>query len=191
MVLPGRRRRRNVAKTISAYDMSVSDSLYGPAKHNVSRERLEAMLRLEFAQLLERLGPSRGDTKRFFASPTPSSPAATGNPAKDAAGSGPISAPSARGTVQHHHSCSPPGLNHRIPAGRARVLGVNLIHAAFLRRASIADLIDSLMDEMSRERIDIDRIKLTDQPCECEQSLGEPPAGGARADRRRNVHGGR
>ena len=56
-----------VAKTISAYDMSVSDSLYGPAQHYVSRERLEAMLRLEFAQLLERLGPSRGDTKRFFA----------------------------------------------------------------------------------------------------------------------------
>ncbi len=56
-----------VAKTISAYDMSVSDSLYGPTKHYVSRERLEAMLRLEFAQLLERLDPSRGDTKRFFA----------------------------------------------------------------------------------------------------------------------------
>src|SRR6202161_4420350 len=56
-----------VAKTISAYDMSVSDSLYGPAKHYVSRERLEAMLKLEFAQLLDRLGPSRGDSKRFFA----------------------------------------------------------------------------------------------------------------------------
>jgi hypothetical protein len=56
-----------VAKTISAYDMSVSDSLYGPTKRYVSRERLEAMLELEFAQLLERLGPARGDTKTFFA----------------------------------------------------------------------------------------------------------------------------
>ena len=28
-----------VAKTISAYDMSVSDFLYGPTKHYVSRER--------------------------------------------------------------------------------------------------------------------------------------------------------
>jgi hypothetical protein len=41
------------------------------------------------------------------------------------------------------------------------VLGVNLVHGAFLRRASITDLIDSLMDELSRERIDIDMIKLT------------------------------
>src|ERR1700740_3338716 len=56
-----------VAKTISAYDMSVSDSLYGSAKRYVSRERLEAMLEQEFVQLLERLGPVRGDTKSFFA----------------------------------------------------------------------------------------------------------------------------
>ena len=41
------------------------------------------------------------------------------------------------------------------------MLGVNLVHGAFLRRASITDLIDSLMDEPSRERIDIDMIKLT------------------------------
>ena len=77
-----------VAKTISAYDMSVSDSLYGPAKRYVSRERLEAMLRLEFAQLLERLDPSRGEAKSSSPSPTPWRPPATGSPAKDVAGSG-------------------------------------------------------------------------------------------------------
>src|SRR4051812_16243396 len=33
-----------VAKTISAYDMSVSDAMYGPAQRYVCRERLEAML---------------------------------------------------------------------------------------------------------------------------------------------------
>ena len=42
-----------VAKTISAYDMSVSDALYGPAQRDVSRQRLEAMLKQEFAQLIE------------------------------------------------------------------------------------------------------------------------------------------
>src|ERR1700733_1462399 len=56
-----------VAKSISAYDMSVSDGLYGPTKRYVSRQRLEAMLEQELAQLLERLGPQRGDTKCFFA----------------------------------------------------------------------------------------------------------------------------
>jgi len=33
-----------VAKTISAYDMAVSDAIYGPAERYVSRRRLRAML---------------------------------------------------------------------------------------------------------------------------------------------------
>src|SRR2546421_10970227 len=56
-----------VAKTISAYDMAVSDGVYGPAKRYVSRQRLEAMLELEFAQLIDRLNGERGDKKCFFA----------------------------------------------------------------------------------------------------------------------------
>ena len=40
-----------VAKTISAYDMAVSDELYGHATRYVSRQRLEAMLELEFSQV--------------------------------------------------------------------------------------------------------------------------------------------
>src|SRR5438128_6872033 len=56
-----------VAKTISAYDMAVSDALYGSTRRYVSRQRLEAMLEQEFVQLRDRLGPERGDTKRFFA----------------------------------------------------------------------------------------------------------------------------
>src|ERR1700689_4014718 len=57
-----------VAKTISAYDMAVSDALYGPAKRYVSRERLEAMLQQELAQLLKEIGSGeRGDKKCFFA----------------------------------------------------------------------------------------------------------------------------
>src|SRR5438445_12977329 len=58
---------RTVAKTISAYDMAVSDALYGSTPRYVSRQRLEAMLEQEFIQLLGRLGPGRGDTKSFFA----------------------------------------------------------------------------------------------------------------------------
>ena len=56
-----------VAETISAYDMAMSDRRYGPAKRYVSRERLEAMLKHEFAELLESLKAKHGDTKRFFA----------------------------------------------------------------------------------------------------------------------------
>src|SRR4030095_14480266 len=56
-----------VAKSISAYDMAVSDGLYGPAKRYVSRQRLEAMLEMEFSQLIAQLQSKRGDAKCFFA----------------------------------------------------------------------------------------------------------------------------
>ncbi len=150
-----------VAKTISAYDMSVSDSLYGPAKRYVSRERLEAMLRLEFAQLLERLGPSRGDAKRFFA--FANTVATSRGESRKGHGwlgvrfqSRPREEPSS--IIIHAHLLDSTTEYQQDALG---VLGVNLIHGAFLRRANIADLIDSMMDELSRERIEIDMIKLT------------------------------
>src|SRR3954468_25003820 len=56
-----------VAKSISAYDMTVSDAIYGETERYVSRARLEAMLELEYQLNLERLGHTRGDTTAFFA----------------------------------------------------------------------------------------------------------------------------
>ena len=41
------------------------------------------------------------------------------------------------------------------------VLGVNLIHGAFFRRDDPAELIASLMDDLSRERVEVDMIKLS------------------------------
>src|SRR5215470_2039470 len=56
-----------VAKTISAYDMQVSDAIYGPAERYVSRQRLQAMLDHEYNLLMERLSAKRGDKTCFFA----------------------------------------------------------------------------------------------------------------------------
>src|ERR1700747_771242 len=56
-----------VAKTISAYDMSISDAIYGPSDRYVSRMRLQSMLDLEFGLLLQRLDKSIGDRRTFFA----------------------------------------------------------------------------------------------------------------------------
>ena len=44
-----------VAKTISAYDMTMSDAIYGKSKRYVSRDRLNAMLEYEYNLLVERL----------------------------------------------------------------------------------------------------------------------------------------
>src|SRR5271170_6882383 len=55
-----------IAKSISAYDMIISDAIYGHAERYVSRQRLETMLDHEFSLLLERLREKRGTTTRFF-----------------------------------------------------------------------------------------------------------------------------
>src|SRR3982075_1072427 len=55
-----------VAKTISAYDMAVSDAIYGPTDRYVSRRRLQAMLDYEYQLLLERLNKTRGEKSAFF-----------------------------------------------------------------------------------------------------------------------------
>src|ERR1700678_2302156 len=55
-----------VAKSISAYDKEVSDDLYGSGARYVSKERLEAMVDSEWAQLINQLNKSRGPNTRFF-----------------------------------------------------------------------------------------------------------------------------
>src|SRR5437762_10015454 len=55
-----------IAKTISAYDMKVSDAIYGHSDRYVSRKRLQSMLDHEYQLLLKRLDKKRGATTRFF-----------------------------------------------------------------------------------------------------------------------------
>ena len=49
-----------IAKSMSAYDMSVSNEIYGAAKRYVSRERLDAMLEHEHQLNRSRLDKERG-----------------------------------------------------------------------------------------------------------------------------------
>src|SRR6187402_480720 len=56
-----------ISKSISAYDMKVSDAIYGPCARYVCRERLEAMLEHEQQLNLERLSAQRGGDTAFFA----------------------------------------------------------------------------------------------------------------------------
>ena len=55
-----------VAKTISAYDMTVSDTLYGAVRRYVSEERLKQMMEYEYGQLIDCLGEKRGESTCFF-----------------------------------------------------------------------------------------------------------------------------
>jgi len=55
-----------VAKSMSAYDMAVSDAIYGKANRYVSQERLLHMLDHEYGLLHNRLAQERGSEARFF-----------------------------------------------------------------------------------------------------------------------------
>src|SRR5712691_528066 len=149
-----------VAKAISAYDMAVSDVLYGPAQRYVRRPRLEAMLEHEFAQLLQQLGPRRGGTTTFFAFADTVATRSYGRPENGRGWMGvrfqahPHDPPSE--IVLHVHLLDASALRQKEALG---VLGVNLLYGAFYQRETPEGLTRSLVDELSREHVEIDMIK--------------------------------
>ena len=56
-----------IAKTVSAYDMTLSDVIYGKSSRYVALDRLDAMLDYEYHNLIDRLASERGDRTNFFA----------------------------------------------------------------------------------------------------------------------------
>jgi hypothetical protein len=151
-----------IAKTVSAYDMAISDGIYGPTAHYVSRQRLEAMLDHEFNRLVDRLDATRGERTSFFAFADTS---ATQTHSKRPAGhswlgvrfqAGPRAAPSE--IILHAQMLDPVTVAQQEALG---VAGVNLIYGAFYSADDPTHLIASLMDDLSRRRIEIDMIKFS------------------------------
>ena len=56
-----------IAKSVSAYDMLISDTMYGAAARYVTRERVEAMLEYEYLSCSLNLRKQRGKNTAFFA----------------------------------------------------------------------------------------------------------------------------
>jgi hypothetical protein len=151
-----------VAKSISAYDKAVSDILYGTAKRYVSRERLEAMLELEFSQLVSELGDERGQGKCFFAF---ADTVATRRFGTDENGRGWLGVrfqahprDDASEIIIHAHLLDRDAALEQKALG---ALGVNLIHGAFFMHETPERLIASLLDDLSRDRVEIDMVKLS------------------------------
>lgn len=147
-----------VAKTMSAYDMQISDDIYGKADRYVGRNRLLQMLEHEYSTLLQRLSATRPQS-RFF------SYAAT------------VTARNYRGDNECHGWI---GLRWQQSDGGAHSdilmhvrmldntnaaqsdalgrLGVNLIYAAYYLSADPRKVIASLLDDIGQDRIEIDLI---------------------------------
>src|SRR5207247_2132815 len=134
-----------------------SDGLYGPTARYVSRTRLESMLEHEYAELVARLGPSRGESTTFFAFADTVTASSYRHPGDGHGWLGirfqprPLEPPS---EVVLHATLRDLGIAAQQEA--LGVLGVNLIHAAMTCHAAPAPLIGSLLDDLSRARVEID-----------------------------------
>ena len=147
-----------VAKTISAYDMAVSDAIYGKAERYVSRKRLQAMLDLEYDLLIKRLDKTRGDKCHFFVF---ADTVAT----KSGEGQGWMGVKFQTG---HHEPPSQIMIHVRVLDKESQrqqealgVIGVNLIHGAIYQFTDPVKLIGSLLDDLSSSRVEVDMIKFS------------------------------
>jgi hypothetical protein len=149
-----------VAKSISAYDKEVSDDLYGSGSRYVSRERLEAMVEREWAQLLSQLNLARGSRTCFFSF-------ADTIEARNYAGTN-----EPHGWVGLRFQRQPGGPPHDIllhvnmldasnslQQEAIGVLGVNMIYAAFYELQTKEVFLDSLTQDLD-SRIEIDYLAL-------------------------------
>ncbi len=149
-----------VAKTISAYDMAVSDAIYGPAERYVSRQRLQAMLDYEYDLLLQRLDAKRGGDTAFFVF---ADTVATHSFTRKEEGHGwlgirfqtaPRQPPSE--IVLHVRMLEKENFRQQEALG---IIGVNLIHGAFYLHRDPETLIGALLDNLTWERVEVDMIR--------------------------------
>jgi hypothetical protein len=151
-----------VAKTISAYDMTMSDAIYGQADRYVSASRLASMIDHEYSILLERLSPKRGNETTFFSF------------CNTVRGRGWNDTGECHGWLGVRFQMKPgypPSdivLHVRLLDVRSidqmealGIIGVNLIHSAFRHRGHLQKFVESLLDNLVAGRVEVDLLKFT------------------------------
>jgi hypothetical protein len=152
-----------VAKSISAYDMIFSDSIYGKETSGryVCQSRLSKMITYEYDLVLERLLSSRKTGKYFAFANT-------------------VSARNFHGTneahgwlglrFQHEESSAASDIiihirmhdNSNVLQQKAiGILGVNMIYASYFSSGNLKNFVQTLMDNLGRERIEIDMVSVS------------------------------
>lgn len=151
-----------ISKSISAYDMQVSDAIYGESDRYVSRQRLEAMLDYEQALTHERLREARGDDACFFSFADTVSARNYHGTNECHAWLGmrfQATADAADSTVIIHLRMLDD--NNAAQQEAIGIVGVNLIHGAYALHQEPAKLIATLVDNLSAERVEIDMIDVS------------------------------
>ncbi len=150
-----------IAKTMSAYDMTFSDAIYGvqQVRRYVSESRLISMLNHEYGLLIERLAVQRGESTTFFVFADT------------------VSALNYQKTNEGHgwmgvrFQTEPNGAfndvvlhvklldnDNNMQQQAVGVLGVNLMYACFYYYQNPPVFLLSLMDDLSNDRIQVDMI---------------------------------
>jgi len=152
-----------IAKTISAYDMTFSDSIYGVEESGryVSRSRLLKMLDHEYALTSQRLTGEKYANRRLFAFANTVA-ALNFNKTNDPHGWIGI-------RFQHEIGSAPSDLifhvnlldsDNMLQQEVLGILGVNLVFAAYYYHRDVQTMIESLSDNLSPGAVEIDMVKV-------------------------------
>jgi hypothetical protein len=151
-----------VAKTISAYDMTFSDAIYGACGRYVSRARLHSMLTHEYNLLIERLDEKVGNSRTFFAYADTVAARSFRRHAESQGWMGirfqkqPRTEPNE--IIIHVRMLDARNIQQQEAIG---IVGVNLIHGAYFLTENPEALVASLVDDLAPGRIEVDMIRFT------------------------------
>ncbi len=150
-----------IAYSQSAYDMKVSDSMYGEASRYVCEERLVTMLETEYETMKFRL-PEKYKQSRFFSF---CNTVESLNYHKTNQGQGWV------GIRFQLDLNSPPNdiilhikmhdIGNKAQQESLGILGVNLIHAAYFLNHDLDKFLDGLVYRLPRDRMEIDMIRVS------------------------------
>ncbi len=151
----------SIAKTMSAYDMTVSDEIYGRAGRYVSRARVEAMLDKEYSLLIQRLSGQRTDTRFFaFANTVSARNFAGTNECHGWVGLRFLAEPGGEPNtvILHVNMLDDTTLQQQEALG---ILGINLIYGAFMDPKGPLAGLDTLSDNLGPGSIEVDVADLS------------------------------
>ncbi|MFT5549566.1 MAG: hypothetical protein ACI9CO_001493, partial [Candidatus Azotimanducaceae bacterium] len=151
-----------IAKTMSAYDMTFSNAIYGVQEDRryVSKSRVKSMIEQEFDLVINRVGTSRPDASRFFAYGATVAAKSYNSDNECHAWCGiriqmyPGAAPSE--VVVHIRMRDENAESQQTALG---LFGVNLIYACYYYIENTKKIMESLTDGMSLGEVEIDSIE--------------------------------
>lgn len=150
-----------IAYTESAYDMKVSDAMYGEAQRYVCEERLLTMLETEYKTISERL-PNKNKEARFFAF---CNTVESLNYHKTNQGQGWIGL-----RFQSELGADPNDVilhvkmhdnSHKAQQEALGILGVNLIYGCYFHNHDLDEFLENLVHRLPRDKMEIDMIRVT------------------------------